>query len=231
MAETTTTTVTTTTQTTTFFSLPLWRRRAAPSMSAAVSEGPQRSAVRARATEDGRIARAVSYNIDFNKDLPDVPRDADTVDPLFARRSTGTMHFPTCPLEAVPSSERTRPSRASTLMPPQSQSTYTLAQAGLGIGLSHVMPSVAGATPRGPSTSTSARPSTAPRPTRMDTSPVVRRVKSFSRSQTELATPQPKRKASSSQLQIVPSGDDSGVLADENPSSSSPSTRSESRSL
>ena len=96
MTAMTTTTVTTTTQTTTFFSLPLWRRRTGPPMAFPTkSEGSHASATEGRVTEDGRIARSSSYNINYNKQLPDIPSSEEQSDSTPARRSTGVMYFPT----------------------------------------------------------------------------------------------------------------------------------------
>ncbi|KAL5534415.1 hypothetical protein ACEPAG_877 [Sanghuangporus baumii] len=185
MTATTTTTVTTTTQTTTFFSLPLWLRRAGPALSSpAKSEGSQPSALHGRATEDGRIARAISYNIDFNKKLPDIPNSEAAGGPGFARHSTGMMHLPTVQQEIELDTKRARSSRSSTLLSSPGQSTRTLAQAGLGIGLPHVMPSAASTCRTRKVSQSATRPNTAPRPNRLEPSKEVRRVKSFSRAQT-----------------------------------------------
>ncbi|KAL5495440.1 hypothetical protein ACEPAI_903 [Sanghuangporus weigelae] len=185
MTATTTTTVTTTTQTTTFFSLPLWLRRAGPALSSpAKSEGSQPSVLYGQATEEGRIARAISYNIDFNKKLPDIPHSEAAGGPGFARHSTGMMHLPTVQQEIELDTKSTGFSRSSTLLSPPGQSTRTLAQAGLGIGLPHVMPSAASTCRTRKVSQSATRPSTAPRPNRLEPNKEVRRVKSFSRAQT-----------------------------------------------
>ncbi|KAL5519118.1 hypothetical protein ACEPAH_801 [Sanghuangporus vaninii] len=185
MTATTTTTVTTTTQTTTFFSLPLWLRRAGPALSSsAKSEGSQPSVLHGRATEDGRIARAVSYNVDFNKNLPDIPHSEAAGGAGSARRSTGMMHIPTVRQETELDTKSARFTRSSTLASPPGQSTRTLAQAGLGIGLPYVMPSAASTCRTRKASQSATRPSTAPRPNRLEPSKEVRRVKSFSRAQT-----------------------------------------------
>ena len=197
MTATTTTTVTTTTQTTTLFSLPLWRRRAGPALTLpAKSEGSQPSGFHGRATEDGRIARATSYNVDLNKRLPDIPRPEDFGDLAFARRSNCRMHQPTVQQETERGAKATRSSRSSTLLPSGGQSTRTLAQAGLGIGLPLVMPSAASNCAARKSPYSGGRPSTAPRPTRLETDKEVRRVKSFSRAQTgpQLVVPDPEER-------------------------------------
>lgn len=194
VTETTVRTVTTTTRTTThFFSLPNWKRRPESRMASTLFESHRPSQV----LEDGRIVRASSFNVSMdvnvNKSLPEIPDYELFCDPVFARRSTGSLHLPSMVANGERSGQSSNSSsghlsRASTLMPPHSQPTHTLAQAGLGIGLPHVMPHVARSASK-PIPSCS-RPKTAPRPTRLEpkVSPQIRRVSSFTNAQEEAPT-------------------------------------------
>ncbi|KAJ6604336.1 hypothetical protein DFH09DRAFT_1442722, partial [Mycena vulgaris] len=120
VAETTTTTTTTTTQTTHFFSLPLWRKRPAPSAPVV-----RHSAFGVEVTEDGRVHGRERL---VEKALPPTPPD----EPIFpVRLANGHLHE-----EDVTSLFPITGSRKSFTA---SQSTTALAHASLGLGLPHAM--------------------------------------------------------------------------------------------
>lgn len=142
----------TTTQTTThFFSLPLWRRRAAPVSSTASA---RHSLVESNADENGIIISGpTGPSLMLEKALPPIPMDvASSAGPLAAtpeteedatlsRDSTGVFPHSQSTSSAVssPRSRLRKPSRPVT-SPSASQ---TLAQASLGLGLPHVLPRAA----------------------------------------------------------------------------------------
>lgn len=185
-AKTTVQAVTTAHITSHFFSLPNWKRRPVPAMASAVFESRRSSQV----LEDGRIVRAGSHDVNMdanvNKALPEIPDYELFSELIFARRSTGSLHLPSMVPNGERSGQSSRSSSSSpTLMPPHSQSAHTLAHAGLGIGLPHVMPQVARSASK--PVLTSSRPKTAPRPTRLEPkkSQQIRRISSFTDAQEE----------------------------------------------
>lgn len=191
--QTMTTTVTTTTQTmhTTahFFSLPLWRRRAGPVISGTVSDSDGIHAFNAfNVSEDGKLARASTYNVD--KDLPAVPipQDDATCSPLdgtqrgISEQPSTVSSSDADPTEHNGSSAKSSSSRKSSLTLSPSQPTRVLAHAALGLGLPHVMPLAA---PSNPDLNSAAGPSSSA----SQSNPNVRRSRSFFVSRTDETQP------------------------------------------
>ncbi|KAJ3788950.1 hypothetical protein GGU10DRAFT_344691 [Lentinula aff. detonsa] len=140
-AETTVTTtevVTTTTQTTThFFSLPHWRKRAAPLSYSGTRASPQKPQIHAQVDEMGF---STSSKLIVNKDLPPTPESSNghNTPPDGSRQASqrNSLEQETLSLNLLPSSDYGRLSFGSL---PRT-STSALAQASLGLSLPHVIP-------------------------------------------------------------------------------------------
>lgn len=139
--ETTTTTtthvVTTTTQTTThFFSLPLWRRRGASSAAFGTNPAPQASSS-LQSDDFGAIdPRANKAPMMMDKDLPPTP-------PLASNDSSNVQDVGGPSVEAgtgLPLHSASFLSSEPSMSGDSSHSTLVLAQAALGISLTHTMP-------------------------------------------------------------------------------------------
>ena len=128
VAETTTTTTTTTKTTTThFFPFPLWRRHATPSALSPPST-PTRPST---SSGDARAFRSITgpaASFPYDKDLPPTPG---------SERATSFSAQHPADSQSRPSRKASRPSTGSI---PGGSSMTTLAQASLGVGLSHVIP-------------------------------------------------------------------------------------------
>ncbi|KAJ3883050.1 hypothetical protein F5051DRAFT_343510 [Lentinula edodes] len=143
-AETTVTTtevVTTTTQTTThFFSLPHWRKRAVPVPYSNSTVSPRHPPKRSHVDEMGFPS---SSRLIVDKELPPTPESSSSSGhdtPLADSRETSqrtSLEQETLSPTLFPSSDPTRLSFGS---PPRPTSTTALAQASLGLSLTHVLP-------------------------------------------------------------------------------------------
>jgi hypothetical protein len=200
ISETTTTTqVVTTTQTTThFFSLPLWRRRVAPTPSATGSG--RQSMVEPATNELGVLSQSPQFPTHatlpkVDKALPPTPSGSDEA-AMFPTYSTARVESPeplvlapeshsqpVRPLDpsasshslAIPGRSSPAPSRMSSEQP-----TLSLARAALGLGLPHVMPQqVTSVTPEVAAVTHLSAPHNA-----------IRRVKSYHRANADEIPPQ-----------------------------------------